>query len=77
MTGFVVLGTEGPILSIGHDRHLLGADPHVDHEALGGLRTFFPEHEIVIMRAAFITMSGNLEERLTSGLDPIDSLRYE
>ena len=70
MAGFVMVGTEWAVFAIGYNRHLFWAHTQIDQEALGCLGPFFSQHEIVVVGATLITMSGNLEERFGVVLQP-------
>ena len=70
MAGLVVVGTEGAILPVRDNRHLLRVDAQIDQETLGGLGPFFAEHEVIIMGPALIAVPGDFEERLGILFEP-------
>src|SRR5262245_26278672 len=47
IAGFCAFFAEGPFLAVGHDRQPVGADSKFHEIIPNGLRTFFPEHQIV------------------------------
>jgi hypothetical protein len=56
MTGLIMVGTEGPILTIGYNRHLLWAHTQIDQKTPGRFGPLFSKHKIVVMRPSFVTM---------------------
>jgi hypothetical protein len=64
VAGFVLVGTERAILSVGNDCDLLRIHAEVHQNASGCLGPFFTKDKIVIVAAAFVTMTGNLQQRV-------------
>src|SRR5215216_1084734 len=70
IAGFVVFRAEGTFLAIRDSADLLRMDTQFGEIRASGLRTFVPQHHIVIGRSSFIAVALDLQHRSWMVLQP-------